>query len=360
MAIVTFMIGNGFDLACGLKSSFRDSYDGYIKSPSSSEVIKKFKETIEKDINTWGDFEMKLAEYAHYFSSEDEMAECVNDYKSYLVRHLTNEQEKYFQLHSEKDDIPLSQVFHFQQSLESFYSALIPNDQHSIISAMDDRNETRYQYINFNYTTVFDRYVNRATKYASNIFKKQYIDGSIIHIHGVLGQDIVLGVDNESQFSNLPYKLSKRGMRRFIKPIFLGQYDTERTNTALSFIQKSNVICTYGLSLGESDLTWRKALASWLIENNKNHLVYYDYTLASKKYPSGDIAQRMDDEEDRKEELIAFLYNSDLSAEIHDTIFEQIHVPTGKNIFNYREIVTTQIIGTITATPPSNIAGSTL
>ena len=43
MASITFMIGNGFDLACGLKSRYTDTYEGYVSSDSSSPVIEKFK-----------------------------------------------------------------------------------------------------------------------------------------------------------------------------------------------------------------------------------------------------------------------------------------------------------------------------
>lgn len=40
--MITFIIGNGFDLNLGMKTRYRDVYDSYVTSPSKSEVIGVF------------------------------------------------------------------------------------------------------------------------------------------------------------------------------------------------------------------------------------------------------------------------------------------------------------------------------
>lgn len=57
-----FLIGNGFDLNCGMKTRYFDVYKGYVKESSSSEIIKNFKERITSNIENWGDFEMAMAD----------------------------------------------------------------------------------------------------------------------------------------------------------------------------------------------------------------------------------------------------------------------------------------------------------
>ena len=57
---VTFMIGNGFDINCGIKCSYRDVCAGYSKTESKSELIAEFKKNIDKDLDTWADFEMAM------------------------------------------------------------------------------------------------------------------------------------------------------------------------------------------------------------------------------------------------------------------------------------------------------------
>ena len=40
--IITFLVGNGFDLACGLKTKYTDVYEKYCVTESSNENIKNF------------------------------------------------------------------------------------------------------------------------------------------------------------------------------------------------------------------------------------------------------------------------------------------------------------------------------
>lgn len=49
---VLFMIGNGFDLNCGMKTKYSDVYNEYIKTKSESRVIADFKKTIESNLDT--------------------------------------------------------------------------------------------------------------------------------------------------------------------------------------------------------------------------------------------------------------------------------------------------------------------
>ena len=70
-----FLIGNGFDLNCGMKTAYRDIYPGYVKEPSESNIIFNFKKSIAEDINTWGDFELAMAEYAGTLKNEAELLE---------------------------------------------------------------------------------------------------------------------------------------------------------------------------------------------------------------------------------------------------------------------------------------------
>ncbi|MBR5952225.1 MAG: hypothetical protein IKZ85_03035, partial [Pseudobutyrivibrio sp.] len=74
---IVFLLGNGFDLNCGLKTSYKDMYAGYIESKSQSEVIAKFKDEISGDIDSWADFELEMAEYASKLNSGRELLECI-------------------------------------------------------------------------------------------------------------------------------------------------------------------------------------------------------------------------------------------------------------------------------------------
>lgn len=98
--VITFLIGNGFDLNLGMKTSFIDVYKEYTAIPSfSPPVIRKFKETLRNDASmhysTWADFEMGMAEYAETFENEDDFILCIRDFKSFLAKHLDQQESAY-------------------------------------------------------------------------------------------------------------------------------------------------------------------------------------------------------------------------------------------------------------------------
>lgn len=353
MSFITFMIGNGFDLACGLKSKYSDSYYGYINSPSSSDVIDRFKKTIKNDIDSWADFEMKLAEYAHTFNSESELIECISDYRAYLTKYLRQEQTEFINRERGDSNLFAATIAEVRRSLGSFYSGLTPNDRRAIMESISDNTPAVYQFVNFNYTSVFDELINEV--FGSPIAGKGQRNRPVIHIHGSLDNDVVLGVDNRNQLSGLTYPLGIRGTRNVVKPVFIEQYDIERKNKAISYIQSSKVVCVFGLSLGESDLTWKKAIAAWLMGNRSNHLVFYIHSLATKKYADGEIAQRMDDEEEAKDKLLKKLFGETIDENKYHQLFKQIHIPAGSNIFNLSNVSYTVVKGAEVSHPPLGI-----
>ena len=335
MANVTFLIGNGFDLACGLRSRYSDTYDGYIRSKSSSPEIRDFKGTIQKDIVTWADFEMRMAEYAKSFETERAFVECVRDYTTFLHDYLLAEQTTFWEKYSQIDlEIRNAIKREMARSIARFYSGLTNNDSGVIENILRKHPNNHYSFINFNYTDIFDVLLSKiiGSDELSNYLQHKYSSDGVLHIHGSLSHDIILGVDNKKQFGELKFPLSARGMRNFIKPMLNVQYDANRLITAVERIKNSAIICTFGASLGDSDYTWRNLIAEWLLSDSDHHLVIYNYGLAAKKYHSAIVTLRMDDEEDEKERLLN-IYFGKIEAERKEKLARQIHIPTGRNIF---------------------------
>lgn len=339
MSNITFMIGNGFDLACGLKSRYTDTYDEYIKRSSSSNTIEQFKKTIDKDIPTWSDFEMQLASYALNLESESDLTACLRDYDEFLNDYLVNEQHQFW---TNLGNIATEEIIlqEMGKSVVRFYNGLTRNDFRSIHSIVKN-SEIRYNFISFNYTNIFDSFLERAYNHG-HLDPNQgfpFSVASVLHIHGALGSDVTLGVDNEEQLAKIPYSLSNRAKRVLIKPVFLQSYDNNRFNTAIETISRSDIICVFGMSLGDSDLIWRKQLAEWLVSEKEHHLVYYKHSNMMKRYHSTALTKKMDDEEDSKEELISLLFDETIEGEMKNKVFSKIHVPVGINLFNMEQAI---------------------
>ena len=339
MTNVTFLIGNGFDLACGLKSRYMDTYEGYVESPSEYETIAHFKTAIKKDLPPWAAFEMQLATYAKELDNEEELMTCIRDYNAYLSDYLTKEQQsfwdKYASYEKRKDTI-LDEI---GRSLAMFYKGLTVNDDRIIESIYNKDLNIHYSFINFNYTDIFDRFIKDAINsgYVYRYNHATYSYSEVMHIHGSLGGPVTLGVDNEEQLSDLHYVITRRGKRTLIKPVFLQSYDDSRLTSSAEIITSSDIVCVFGLSLGDSDLTWRKSIASWLQSSDKHHLVYYKHEYMKNNYHPTAVTKRMEDEEDYKDLLLSFLYNESFQDDVRESILSRIHIPVGVRIFNMKE-----------------------
>lgn len=193
-----------------------------------------------------------------------------------------------------------------------------------------------YSFISFNYTNLFDIFLDKTSKksfiYVPNSPK-------VLHIHGQLGEDLTLGVDNEKQLDKIPYSISARLKRNILKPFFLKSYDQTRMEEATRIIRDSDIICVFGLSLGDSDITWRNLLAKWLVEKDESQLLFYNYEYMQKEYHPTAIPKKLDDEESAKEKLYSLLFEYELNEYRKTSVMNRIHIPVGVKIFNFEQLI---------------------
>lgn len=343
---ITFLIGNGFDLSLGMKTRFIDMYSEYVEMPSKSETIKKFKENLMRDksmhYENWSDFEMGMAKYAEQLKSEDELIECVRDFKLFMVDFLVKENNTTFAETLGNPEVSKEYVREFEKSIDEFFLGLSANDTQTLNNMTRSALGNGFNFITFNYTSILDSLVNRLNTDGRRIHN--ILD--TVHIHGLLGQDVVLGIDNVQQISWVGPQLTRKGQRAFIKPYFNQVYDKARVEKAINIIESSTIICVYGLSLGESDRTWREEIKKWLKSSPSHHLIYYVYD--KKHYDMCNFDEKLDIEEERKLELINRLgFGSDET----DVLFEQVHIPVGSDIFNFENIVHIEAKGTTIENP---------
>ncbi len=323
---ITFLIGNGFDLSCGLRTSYADVYEKYVTTPSATAVIEGFKRDLElakEECNwgTWADFELGMASYAQTFSNEKEFIECIVDFKKFLKSHLAHEEEifnKRLLAATEKASNRLmSHIIHMFRNFSRGTSA-----KYQRIGTNTMNQDAAYQFVSFNYTKVFDKIAAIAGAHSQ----------SISHVHGSLVDgNITLGVDDASQIQK-NFTLTKKGKRMFVKTFFNNEEDPEKVLHIKRTIALSNYIFAFGLSFGDSDLTWKNAVIQWLRDSVDHHLFLYDCECA--RLDLDDVALKRNAEEDRK---VKILKEKGFCDE-NDSIFDQIHIPVGNILFNIDEI----------------------
>ncbi len=319
MKYITYILGNGFDLACGMNTRFCDMYQEYVKEPSQNEIIKAFKRDIENDkamhYQNWSDFELGMAKYATKLESERTLKICLADFKKFMVEYLKRECKRFADYLSNQEikDRVLSQI-----SKELFnYDAsdLPPNERRRIGKIMNEL--TAANVISFNYTDTLN-----------TLFEKGKRFDKVYQVHGTLHSEVIMGVDNQEQIQNLPYDLTKSGKRAFIKPLINTEFNQERVDKIANTLLMSDLIIIFGWSLGDSDLSWKKLLKSWLLSSERNELVYFKKdTNQTTIYEAGDLLDEIDAEREE------FMERLGLSAEEKETLKERIHIPINNRKF---------------------------
>ena len=319
---ITFILGNGFDLSLHMETSYSHVYSTYVDTPSSSNVIASFKNELRNrtPFDKWSDFEMGMAEYAETLSSEDELIECIRDFKQHMVEHLRNE-DKQLESLVQSGFYDSQIVKELKRSFEKFHGGFSPNIK-TEFERLTDNEFWNYNVITFNYTKSLE-YLHIAK------FKQQKVlMNPPLHIHGDLYNDVVLGVNNVEQIENTAYKITKKGCRTFVKTVFNEQYDKNRVLTATKMIESSSIICTYGFALGESDQLWVDLIVEWLKKDTNHHLVVYKYDTTT--YNRCIYDELMDVEDEKRTDLMRHLGLDDSDLE------SQIHIPVGYDIFNFQ------------------------
>lgn len=321
---VTFLIGNGFDINCGLKCQYKDVYRDYIVRDSRSINIEKFKREISENLDNWSDFEVEMSNYYSKCNTDDEFIECLRDFKIYLAMHLKKEEESFRNRYSGNGYILNKIKQEMETSFKTFFQD-ITNNLTTNIQNQINITGISFDFISFNYTEVFDDIYK--------IYLGSTEANNVIHIHGNLNET-VLGMDNIEQFRNTKNGklISDRAQRAFIKPVFNQQFDTYRVDKATAFIKESDIICSFGMSWGISDKTWTKLVLDWVAGNPSRQLFVYRYKDSKKSF--GTIDERMDNEDEAKKNFL-----KEQKIEDSSEFFEQLHIPCGKNIFNIDTVI---------------------
>ena len=113
---ITFLVGNGFDVNLGIKTSYYNFYEWYLKQKNNSEIIKQFKQEIANEIKdknipeserTWADFETGMGKYTSKFTPEtvEDFLDCYEDAQESIVKYLKEQLDSF-----DVDKIPKAEL----------------------------------------------------------------------------------------------------------------------------------------------------------------------------------------------------------------------------------------------------------
>lgn len=338
---ITFLIGNGFDVGLGIKSSYSSFYEWYCDTPSASDHIAKFKQEIKEELNsdippeekTWADFEIGLGKYTEKFTKEtvDKYIDCYEDAQENIAQYLRS-QEAVFSPNDYTDDSYAT----FRRSMWNFFDEVADREKNiikdNINSVVTEHKEISV--VSFNYTNSLERILEKIPneslstwKVSGNTFAYR-LNRNIIHAHGTTSAFPILGVNDESQIANKELLETPQFKEMLLKPESVNALGELWHSRAEEQISNSRFVCVLGMSLGESDAKWWRKLNQWLKAGDKRHLIIYWY---EKNPPNGvSVAKQLRCINKVKDKLLSF---SNFSENEANSIRNRIHVVINTKVF---------------------------
>lgn len=275
---VTFLIGNGFDLGIGLKTGYKDFYKVYCQIKQSDiDVLRHFKSDILKEPETWADFESAFGAYAYYFKDPEEYMQLFEDFIEQFSRYLENEEHAF---DASRTDEMLRGM---KKALSNYYN-IRPADKAAVEAVVASSTRT-FNFVSFNYTRCLDKCID-VIKSTPNSLSTLYGEiGELVHVHGYTDRDLIMGVNDASQIEHETFSQDETVLDEIVKPrqneIIRMNYDYRATQV----INRSRVICIYGMSIGETDQKWWKLIMEWLYANTNNHLIVLQHIAPIRLVP---------------------------------------------------------------------------
>ena len=323
---IVYLIGNGFDLNMGLKTKYSDFYSQYIQSESIDESILRLKQDIGKylskessDIN-WSDFELDFGRYTSRITSVEELINIYEDVNISL-HHYIKEQE--LSLGTRDKQVLIKDLMFPAEHLREIDKFHINDFATRLKKTPQNTN-----IITFNYTKCIENILNvkNVSQYKlgfNNRGNPCYLH-SIKHIHGCIGDNILVGVNDINQIHNEQLKKDNTALDLLIKPQSNKAIGSRVDEECIRVIEKSNLMCLFGLSLGDSDIFWWNLIGEQLLRTDFRLILFVRDNDLTIKHLIGETIKFY------KEFLLS---KTDLSLEEKNEVGEKIFIGYNTEIF---------------------------
>lgn len=281
---IVFLIGNGFDINLGMKTSYADFYHHYISTYKSvaSEPVSRLMASISqyKDTNLWADLERGLGEYTAHVGTIEELREVYFHLNDALKNYLTVQVP-------DKKYLTANAVAKLKADLFQPFQEFKPRLRQEIVSFMNPGSSStdNVDIITFNYTDTIEKILASSNfKLPFELGVKNVTNGTkrmlknIYHIHGTLKDtELIMGVNDKSQIKSEQLAKDPSARLMLVKPETTTNRGDFLDDNCEKVIREADMYCLFGLSLGETDQKWWDLLASRFSTANVR-IIYYAHT----------------------------------------------------------------------------------
>lgn len=278
---ILYILGNGFDKAMGMATSYPEFYK-YLKEnvKNGSSLFNKMMSQITSDTALWSDMELALGNFTDSTNDSEEFDDFYFELNEYLQQYLKIENDK-FQPTKELKTKVLADFI----NTEKYLAPLDKRRYSKLLEELNLLHGLNFSVMSLNYTNTFEKvfgmkYSNDYQHLTGNIYLQE-----VIHVHGTLGKSIIVGVDNEEQIKNTDFRVNNDIKDCMIKN--QSNYSMKQTRHLYcqNLIDKADLIILFGVSLGETDAHWWKRIGANLLKKKNLFIIQHLYN-PEKVYPT--------------------------------------------------------------------------
>lgn len=327
---LTYLIGNGFNIKMGLKTRYCEFYKWYKDRPKPANLaVETFRSSINSNHKLWADLEIALGKYLKKISKNEDAIAIIRDVRDNLAEYILL-QNNSFNIPTQSENAEFMINF-FNPSLPFRRASRNKIDRYQIFKGAN----VHTNILVFNYTCTLEKLIGwegNELHYSFILNSHQYIK-SVEHVHGYCDNRgrLAVGVDNPEQIENDEFKKSRRIINHFVKSAYNDTFELEHHYDGLKKISESDVICCYGLSMGDSDKIWCQAIGKRM-SNNSSCLLFIHFKRDMDLI--GNLGPEYQEQIEEDKNIIL----EKIGCENNEEILDRIFVTYSDKIFNFREL----------------------
>lgn len=334
---ITYLIGNGFDIACGLKTRYSDFISYYINYPSSEPIITEFKHNISSDLDTWADAERALGDVTkNYTYRSPDFQKCYDDFIYHLSCYLESQQRTFTDKSIENFG-----TRKFSAGIVEYYNRFTADKKEAIVQWIKQNayNDLFVNFLIFNYTNTFENLLNHVVDNENviSVLDNKVYNGinfsslkEIEYVHSNIDNlPLILGVNDDSQISDSILCLDNDIVSTLVKPESNAAIRRSVMDRCRNIITRSDIICIYGMSIGTTDKHWWQIIHDWLTNDIQTILIIFWWDPLCVKSSTGSCLSAQKRFEESLCEKMKFS-----ETEI-DSVRDRIYVAFNSNPFGF-------------------------
>lgn len=236
-----------------------------------SVLLGKMKSAITEDTELWSDMENGLGEFTSATNNAEEFDDFYFELSEYLQNYLKNENNKFTP--SDK----LKNKFQSDFTTVSKYLGALDKTKFDGFLRAVSTSAKDINVITLNYTNTLEKILGLNAGVTTKAFSSSTNLRNIIHVHGQLGESIIIGVDHPGQIKNDAFRKNEDIKDIMIKIESNESMKETRHMECERLIANADVIILFGVSLGETDARWWKLIGQNLKRRKNLAIIQHLY-----------------------------------------------------------------------------------